>query len=104
MAVTMKTAVFWEVTKCGFVRACVSEEHIVSIIKMTRIGELGTTLAVTSNRYIHPKRRFLQQSHRLTSQKRAFFTVTAVNTSNITKTHLLTFEMQDSSIASKQTC
>jgi hypothetical protein len=28
----------------------VSEEHIATIIRMTRIGELGTTLAVTSNR------------------------------------------------------
>jgi hypothetical protein len=28
----------------------VSEEFSVSIIRVTRIGELGTTLAVTSNR------------------------------------------------------
>jgi hypothetical protein len=28
----------------------VSEERIASFIKVTRIGELGTTLAVTSNR------------------------------------------------------
>jgi demethoxyubiquinone hydroxylase (CLK1/Coq7/Cat5 family) len=27
----------------------VSEEHIASIIRVTRIGELGTKLAVTSN-------------------------------------------------------
>jgi hypothetical protein len=32
------------------VRIEVSEEHIAPIISMTRIGELGTTLAVTSNR------------------------------------------------------
>jgi hypothetical protein len=31
-------------------RADVSEERITSIIRATRIGELGTTLAVTSNR------------------------------------------------------
>jgi hypothetical protein len=31
-------------------RTCVSEERIASIIKVTRIGNLGTTLAVTSNR------------------------------------------------------
>jgi hypothetical protein len=28
----------------------VTEEHLPSIISVTRIGELGTTLAVTSNR------------------------------------------------------
>jgi hypothetical protein len=33
----------------------VSEEFIVSIIRVTRVGELGTTLAVISNRkLIHP--------------------------------------------------
>jgi hypothetical protein len=32
------------------VRTEVSEELVASIIMMTRIGELGTTLAVTSNR------------------------------------------------------
>jgi hypothetical protein len=33
----------------AFVRADVSEEGIASIIRVTRIDELGTTLAVTSN-------------------------------------------------------
>jgi hypothetical protein len=32
------------------VRTNVSKEHSASIISVTRIGELGTTLAVTSNR------------------------------------------------------
>jgi hypothetical protein len=32
------------------VRTDVSEERSASIIRVTRIGELGTTLAVTSNR------------------------------------------------------
>jgi hypothetical protein len=32
------------------VRTDVSEEHSASIIRVTRIGELGTTLAVTSYR------------------------------------------------------
>jgi hypothetical protein len=41
----------------------VSEERIASIIRVTRIGELGTTLAVTCNR--------------------EFFIVTAVETSNL---------------------
>jgi hypothetical protein len=35
----------------AFVRTDVSEELGASIIRMTRIGELGTTLAVTSNRH-----------------------------------------------------
>jgi hypothetical protein len=34
----------------AFVRTDVSEECITSIVKVIRIGELGTSLAVTSNR------------------------------------------------------
>jgi hypothetical protein len=33
----------------AFVRTNVSEEHIASIIRVTRFGKLGTTLAVTSS-------------------------------------------------------
>jgi hypothetical protein len=33
----------------ALVRTDVSEEHITSNIRATRIGEIGTTLAVTSN-------------------------------------------------------
>jgi demethoxyubiquinone hydroxylase (CLK1/Coq7/Cat5 family) len=32
------------------VRTDVSEKHIATIIRVTRIGEVGTTSAVTSNR------------------------------------------------------
>jgi hypothetical protein len=47
-AVTMKNFVLLDVTPCG---SCdVSEEVSASIIRMTIIGELGRTLAVTSNR------------------------------------------------------
>jgi hypothetical protein len=46
----MTNAVFWNVMSYAFVRTDVSEEHITSIIRVTRIGEEGTTLAVTSNR------------------------------------------------------
>jgi hypothetical protein len=35
--------------RVALVRSDVSQELITSIIRMTRIGELGTTLAVTSN-------------------------------------------------------
>jgi hypothetical protein len=36
--------------RVALVRSDVSEESSVSFIRVTRIGELGTTLAVTSNR------------------------------------------------------
>jgi hypothetical protein len=35
----------------------VSEELSASIIRVTRVGELGTTLAVTSNPELHPRNR-----------------------------------------------
>jgi hypothetical protein len=49
-AVTMKNGVFWNVTPCGPCITDVSEELRPSIIRVTRIGELGTTLVVTINR------------------------------------------------------
>jgi demethoxyubiquinone hydroxylase (CLK1/Coq7/Cat5 family) len=56
--------------RVALVRPDVSEEFSASIIRVTRIGELGTTLAVTS-------------------QKTQFFIVTALKTSNLTcKNHL----------------
>jgi hypothetical protein len=36
--------------RMAIVRTDVSEELSASVIRMTRIGELGTTLAVASNR------------------------------------------------------
>jgi hypothetical protein len=47
--VTMKNAIFWDATPCGFCNN-VSVKRIASIIRVTIIGELGTTLALTSNR------------------------------------------------------
>jgi hypothetical protein len=55
----------------GLVRTGVSEELSASFIRVTRIGELGTTPAVTSNR---STLRFLQEPHGVTSQKTPFFT------------------------------
>jgi hypothetical protein len=46
----MKNVVFWDIMHLAFVRTDVSEECIVSIIEVTKIGELGTTLAIISNR------------------------------------------------------
>jgi hypothetical protein len=45
----MTNAVFLDVTLCGSYKADSLEERIAFIITMTRIGELGTTLAVTSS-------------------------------------------------------
>jgi hypothetical protein len=56
----------------ALVRTDVSQELSTSFIRVTRISELGTTLALTSNR------------HTLRSQKTAFFRVTVVKTSNLT--------------------
>jgi hypothetical protein len=46
----MKNGVFWDVTPCGSLRTDLSDEVSASFIRVTRIGELGTTLAVPSNR------------------------------------------------------
>jgi hypothetical protein len=62
-------------------RTNVSEELNASILRVIRIGEVGTTSAVTSDPL---KRRFLQEPHGVTSQKTALFIVTAVKTSNLT--------------------
>jgi hypothetical protein len=49
MAVTMKNGIFWDVAPYGSCKNQVLEELSASIIRVTRIGELGTMLAVTSN-------------------------------------------------------
>jgi hypothetical protein len=69
----------------ALVRTEVSEGSIATIIRATRIGELGT-LAVTSNRVTLPRNYFFgsYNSHMAyTSQKTAFFMVTAVEISNL---------------------
>jgi hypothetical protein len=82
----------------ALVRTDISEELSASFIRVTRIGELGTMLAVTSNRRTlrrntkcalsSPKRRFIQEPRGVTSQKTPFFIVTAVKTSNLTTTEV----------------
>jgi hypothetical protein len=61
--------------RIALVRTDVSEELSASIIGVTRIGELGTTLAVTSIRRtlrkytkVPPKRLFLQEPQRNISE------------------------------------
>jgi hypothetical protein len=68
----VNNGIFWDVKPCGSCKTHVSEELSSSIIRVTRIGELGT-LAVSSNqrtlRQVPPKRRFLLEPHSVTSQK-----------------------------------
>jgi hypothetical protein len=72
--------------RVALVRTDVSEELSASFIRVTRIGELGTTLAATSKlRTLRRKNsRFLQEPHGVISQKTPFLIVTAVKTSNLT--------------------
>jgi hypothetical protein len=49
-AVTMKNEVFWDVTPCALVIIDVSKELGASIIRVTRIDELGTIMNVSSRR------------------------------------------------------
>jgi hypothetical protein len=84
----------------ALVRTDVSEEPGASFIRVTKIGELGTTQAATSNRrmlrsQVPPKRRFLQEPHGVITQKTPFFMVTAVKTSNL-PSHLLPNTVTDS--------
>jgi hypothetical protein len=45
----MKNAVFWDVTRGGFYNNGCFGGTCLSVIMVKRIGELGTTLALTSN-------------------------------------------------------
>jgi hypothetical protein len=65
----------------ALVRTDVSEERSAYIIRVTRIGELGATLAVKPTQAV---KKFLQEPHSLTSQKTTFFIFTAVRTSILT--------------------
>jgi hypothetical protein len=75
--------------RVALVRIDVSEELSASFIRVTRIGEIGTTQAATSNRRTLRRNRFLQQPHGVTSQKTPFFIATVVKTSNLTFTSML---------------
>jgi hypothetical protein len=52
--VTKKNAAFWDVTKCGSYKNDVLKNHIDSVIKVKRISELGTTLAVINSGNFFP--------------------------------------------------
>jgi hypothetical protein len=80
------------------VRTDVSEERSASIIWVTRIGELGSMSPITINwrmlqrntkaHIVLSKHRFLQEPHRVTSQKTAFFIVTTVKSTSLTENYI----------------
>jgi hypothetical protein len=71
--------------RVALVKTDVSEELCASFIRMTGIGELGTTPVTASvlistilvtlmkEAQFHSKRRFFQEPHGVTSQKTSFF-------------------------------
>jgi hypothetical protein len=62
--------------RVALVRIDVSDEYVASIIRVTRIGNLGTMLAAVI--FLRSLRRFLQEPHGVTSQKTSFFIVIAM--------------------------
>jgi hypothetical protein len=84
--------------RVALVRTDVSEELIASFIRVTRIGEIGTTLAVTSNRRtlrIASTKKF-QDLVFLRSVRRLLVTASVVHSSPILVT--LMKEAQSSSV------
>jgi hypothetical protein len=47
----MKNGVFWDIIPFGSCKNRVSEELSASFIRVTIIGEIGTTLVLTSNQH-----------------------------------------------------
>jgi hypothetical protein len=82
----------------ALVRTDVAEKRISSIIRVTKIRELGTKLAATSNSRtlqptsVPPKRRFLEEPHSVIFQKTVFFIVTTVKTPNLTQYYTVLIE------------
>jgi hypothetical protein len=65
----------------ALVKTDASEEPSASFISVTIIGEVRKTLAVTSTRRtLRVNTKSYQEPHGVTSQKTAFFIVTAVKT------------------------
>jgi hypothetical protein len=84
----------------ALVKTEVLEECIPPIIWVERISELLVTVNVVPSslipstclwsQYVHPKHRFLQESHGITYQKRASFIVIAMTTPNLTRFGVVT--------------
>jgi hypothetical protein len=58
-------------------------EFIASIISVTRISE-ALLANLMMGAYVHPKHRFLQEPHGVTTQNTAFFILTVMKTPNLT--------------------
>jgi hypothetical protein len=68
-------AYFGILRRVAAVRTDVSEELSASIIRVTRVGELGTTLAVTSNRRTLRRNTKAQERYGIRAQKTPFLNV-----------------------------
>jgi hypothetical protein len=87
-AVTMEKAVFWDVAPCrsGVNRRFGDQSAFnVSDGRFACGFSYFTPLPWRWRRYVPPRRRLTPLLHGATSQKTAFFIVTAVKTSNLTK-------------------
>jgi hypothetical protein len=72
--------------RVALVTTNVSEELSASFIRVTRIGEVETTILVTlmKEALSFSEKSDLTRAERVTSQKMTLFIVTAVETSNLT--------------------
>jgi hypothetical protein len=70
--VTGKNAVFWDVTLCGSCKNSNFRGRYRLHRQGEKNGDLRTTLILTRNRCVPPKRWFLQELHAVTYHKRAF--------------------------------
>jgi hypothetical protein len=93
----MKNGVFWDSTPCAFLRTDVSEELSASFIRVTKIGELRTMLAVTSNRH-RLRRNAIQRNTLCISSQPASVVVTA---SVVTSSPILVTLMKEALSSSK---
>jgi hypothetical protein len=92
-----KDAVFWDVAPC---RSCVNRRFGGKYrlhLQDRKISERGTSVS-RCLRYVPPKRRFTQDLHGATSQKTAFFIVTAVETSNLTISFMVLHKVSSDSV------
>jgi hypothetical protein len=86
-AVTMKNYVFRDVALC---RSCVNRSFGGTYRHLLTGGGRARSFGLWRwGRFVPPKRRFTQNLLSATSQKTAFFIVTAVKTSNLTLTLIL---------------
>jgi hypothetical protein len=84
ISVAVKNAVFWDVAPCrSYVNRHFRETYGCSHL-LTLVPRLWIFVPWMWRRYVPPKRRLTQDLHSATSQKTAFFIVTAMKTSNLT--------------------